>query len=333
VALVWWKERAEQVEPVAAWVAIETAEAGVAAIGPVTLAAADPVRLFAVLEGRARDGEAVYWTEAPRLVRDGSPVPAQSVRRYDGNREARLLWFSVEPALPFLELETVAELQRFSFQEVFHPEWGRSWTANADLRAHFENRIAGPETARGFGTQRFAAWVELFGESNKTVPEERFKSPGADRLLEEAVRFPTLVALLPGAAGPASRVFGLPQLETSPTAEASVPERLRDMAQRQLAFSRLLVLGSVLQEAGLDPERLPWSRIDLGARLPWDERVKSGDLVRVGARMVVLYRDAGEESVLDAGDLCFDFEQGATVRALGEVFVGEGNVEWAALGG
>jgi hypothetical protein len=32
-------------------------------------------------------------------------------------------------------------------------------------------------------------------------------------------------------------------------------------------------------------------------------------------------------------DLCFDFEQGAAIRRLGDIFSGEGEVEWLALSG
>jgi hypothetical protein len=54
--------------------------------------------------------------------------------------------------------------------------------------------------------------------------------------------------------------------------------------------------------------------------------VVRGDLLRVGARVVVIYADRGQQSVLDYEDLCFDFAAGAIVRALGDVFSGEDSV-------
>ena len=66
------------------------------------------------------------------------------------------------------------------------------------------------------------------------------------------------------------------------------------------------------------------------ARAP-DDGVARGDLIRAGGRVVVLYEDRGTPGRLDRGDLCFDFEQGAEVLPLSEVFVGEGLLELARL--
>ena len=54
-------------------------------------------------------------------------------------------------------------------------------------------------------------------------------------------------------------------------------------------------------------------------------------MLRVGDRVVVLWRDAGNDGVLSYDDLAFDYVHGASVRALGEVFSGDGEVELARL--
>ena len=96
-------------------------------------------------------------------------------------------------------------------------------------------------------------------------------------------------------------------------------------------FSRLYLLRELLGGTAAAAEE--WRRLDLQAGLPWAGRLHTGDLIQVGARWVVLYRDAGEPDLLDADDLCFDFEHGAAIRRLGDIFSGEGEVEWLARGG
>ena len=53
----------------------------------------------------------------------------------------------------------------------------------------------------------------------------------------------------------------------------------------------------------------------------------------VGERFVILAYDQGDPGRLDDGDLGFDFDKGAVLRRLGEIFTGEGLVEWAPLAG
>ena len=67
--------------------------------------------------------------------------------------------------------------------------------------------------------------------------------------------------------------------------------------------------------------------------MPWGaEGAVGGDLLRVGNRWVVLLQDRGLEGFLDRDDLCLDFDRGARMRLVGEVFTGDGLVEWAGLG-
>ena len=77
---------------------------------------------------------------------------------------------------------------------------------------------------------------------------------------------------------------------------------------------------------------MEWRNVELSAGLSWAEQVSQGDLVRVGARIVVLHEDANENGLLDPDDFCLDFEVGAAKRRLADVFPGEGEVEWAHLG-
>ena len=136
-------------------------------------------------------------------------------------------------------------------------------------------------------------------------------------------------AILPDAPV-ASGVFGLSQVELpTDTDEALLEDTARRSSQRVL-FNRLILLRDILLESAR-PGGLDWRRADLAAGPKWPEEIGQGDLVQVGARWVVLFRDAGESGVLDADDLCFDFEQGAVIRRLGDIFSGEGEVEWAHL--
>ena len=69
--------------------------------------------------------------------------------------------------------------------------------------------------------------------------------------------------------------------------------------------------------------------MEINGESPWGgEGMASGDLLRAGERLVVLYEDRGTFGVLDAADLCFDFFKGAAVRRLDEVFSGDGLLEW-----
>jgi hypothetical protein len=65
--------------------------------------------------------------------------------------------------------------------------------------------------------------------------------------------------------------------------------------------------------------------------LPWGKAgVAAGDLLRVGNRVVVVYRDDGTPGRLDGADLCFDYLEGPAVERLESVFSVGGLVEWAS---
>lgn len=320
--------------PVAAWVAIEAAGSEAAVVGRVELTSETPFRIHAVLEAEATDGSPVYYTHAPHLRLEGRQIPDAALRRWDRPQEVRVLWFTVEGVSRYLSTATAGDLDRFRFEEFLRPEWGTTWSIEGSLDSHSERRLAADSgiAGRSFGTQRFQAWIEIYDEERAMVPSQRFKSHGAADLPARADSFATVVSSLAGPAAQASNVFGLTQIDVQPGADTSLLARVSDLAQRQLAFSRLTVLRNLIRASGQTLDELQWTRVDLGTgRLSWSRDVGGGDLLRVGGRVVVLWRDAGVAGTLDSEDLCFDFEKGASVRPLGQIFSGPGDVEWARL--
>jgi hypothetical protein len=334
-------------EPRAAWVAVEVNGGGVAEVAPVEIAAGAPFRLYAVLEAADRDGEPVYYTEAPALVIGGAPVPAAALRRWDRPQPIKVLWFTVEGTSPFLGLEAGEDLGRFRIEPFFRSDWGIGWTVPGRLDPAHDDRLTAadrpPEVP--FGTQRYQVRVELYSaEGSGLVPEARFSSPGPAPVAEmataqgEAAAAPQplrVTATLPGPAAPASAVFGLTGIEPPPDASPELQATLLAWTRERLAFGRVAVLATILEAAGRSSGDLDWRQIELDGGETWSE-LTAGDLLRVGDRVVVLWRDAGEPGVLDRGDLCLDFVRGAAVRPLGEVFsepLGDegGLVEWARL--
>jgi hypothetical protein len=305
-----------------------------------------------------RDGEKVFYTEAPALTVGGRPVPATALRRWDRPQPVKVLWFTVEGRVSYLALEPGDTLDRFHFEAFFRPEWGFGWTAAGSLDPANDDRLVAERRlpALPSGTQRYQARIEIFRRDvqRELVPRARFISPGPETLFGGAARGgggggaagggsragePTaVVATLPGPAGPASAVFGLTEIEPPPGADDALRAELLRLTRQRLAFGRLELLATILEAAGRDVGELDWERIDLEGEVPWEEEVAAGDLVRVGDRVVVLYRDAagaGRPGALDREDLCFDYEGGAAVRPLAAVFAPHGGepglVEWASL--
>ena len=75
-------------------------------------------------------------------------------------------------------------------------------------------------------------------------------------------------------------------------------------------------------------EDVPWTGVELDGSRQWPQ---PGDLLRAGPRLVMFLKDEGVEGWLDYDDLCLDFDRGAAIRRLGEIFTGQGVVEWARL--
>lgn len=339
--LYLWPKAAERLAPelARAHVAVQPEGADAAVVGPVELEAGQGFTLHAVLEARARGGETVYYTEAPALAIAGERVPAEALRPWDRDRVVRIFWFSVEGFTPFVRLEAPAQLERFHFTEFFRPEWPTGWSIPGGLDPRFSESLQKDSFAaeeRSFGTQRFQVRIELFPDEDALTAEERYTSAGGDALPDGVESFPGVYAALPGPAGPASLAFGLTQVEPPPGPPPELLSRLAKLTRRRVAFTRAPLLREVMAAAGRSPGELEWVEVDLSDGPPWGgdgdrAGVGTGDLLRAGARVVVLFRDRGTEGVLDRGDLCFDYEQGAAVRPLSEVFTGEGLLDLADL--
>ncbi len=340
VVLWWIPRRAEQARPVpvAVWVGIEVDDSGIARVGQHTLAAGVPFRLHAVVEARVGGeegpGESVWYTEAAGVeFADGTSVAEASVRPWDQPTRAQIVWFSVEGNVPFLPLSADNRLEKFGLQEFSRPEWGRGWTVAGSLTSQGAGQIEGFAAERTFGTQRYQVWLELAEDERAIVPDRRIKSWGPEEVVPRGESFPSVIAQLEGPAAIPSSAFGLTQIEPAETTADDVRERIAELSRNRLAFTRLGLLRDALAARGLEYEELEWSLVELSARLSFDD-FTPGDLLRVGSRWVFLLEDAGTVGVLDAQDLCMDFDAGAVVRPLGEVFVAEGeagDVEWARL--
>ena len=83
-----------------------------------------------------------------------------------------------------------------------------------------------------------------------------------------------------------------------------------------------------MDSTGMAWEDLSWGSVDLEGSSPWHH---AGEPLRAGERLVWLLEDRGRKGVLDRGDLCLDFQRGARVLTLQEVFTGSGLVERASL--
>lgn len=319
--------------PESAWVAVEVLEGeaadGIAEVGPVEIEAGTPFRLHAVVSARQRSEELVYYTEAKRLRLGGEEIDGDRLLTWDRSRTVKLRWYSVEGRWPFLPVDAESGIQAFEMQEFLRSDWPLNWSVRGEIDAVNDDHLG---TGRGgrqmFGTQRFQVRFQVYDRPDDLVPSLNLKSWGPSELKEHVAEFPTVTAYLPGRLKPASKVFGLTQLD--PVAELS-SERMREMqeqidelAAHQVAFSRLTVLRDHVRDAGLRFEQLEWSLLELNGSVPWsdtgEQPVTPGDLLRVGDRIVVLYEDRGEPGLVDYDDLCLDFVQGAEVRSLGDVF-------------
>ncbi|MEM6702166.1 MAG: hypothetical protein AAF690_05645 [Acidobacteriota bacterium] len=335
--LLWWlpeREEAARPAPVAAFVGIEVAGSGEARIGLQEIGAGTPFRLHAVLQAEAKDGSSVWYTEAGSVVLpDGTVVSGETVRPWDQPSIAQVLWFSVEGNVPYLPLAGDAKLERFGLQEFSRPEWGRAWAVAGSLETHGADQIEGFDAQRQFGTQRYQVWIEISKERGAIVPDQRLKSSGPEEVLAKGSDFPAVVATLPAPAALPSSVFGLTQIEPPEQPDAELTARITELWEADIAFSRLALLRDTLAGRGLSYEALEWRLVDLSAGLAFED-FQAGDLLRVGSRWVFLHADEGTPGVLDSQDLCLDFDAGAVVRPLAEVFQaaeGGGDIEWARL--
>ena len=317
--------------PVALWVAIQPDGDDIARVRPVELAAGTPFRLHAVLEAETLRNERVFYTEARGLEIGGEVIAATRLRPWPGRRKARVLWFTVEGSTPYREAASLEELNAMRFREIFQADWGQAWSVVGDLEPGVENFLPGAEAVRRdqrFGTQRFQVRIEIFAGDSDLVPELRIVSWGSEELPGRADQFPAVTASLPAALETPSRVFGLTQIEIV-RGEASSAARplMADWTDRLIAFSRATLVQRWLADQEIAWEDLAWQGVESGSG---STAVRPGDLLRAGGRLVWLLEDRGA-SGLDGEDWCLDFDRGARVERLGDVFVGEGLVEWASV--
>lgn len=324
-------------EPSRAWVAIEVDDSGVADVGPVDLEVGQTFQLHAVLEAVGRNQEPVYYTSAPALRFPDREVDSGRLRRWSRSRSIKIRWFTVEGERPFVRLDDGASLDAFTLKELVRSDWPLGWSIPGEIDAAFDNHLApsGVLPRQLFGTQHYHVRVEIYTFEDDLIPRQVVRSWGAEDLLREPEDFPRVRLRAPGRLGPASLVFGLSQLE-APSTATEVLGAVDALARQGLLFSRATVIRDQIATVGKRLGDLEWGSVDLGGESRWGgdggKGPEPGDLLRVGDRIVVLYADQGEIGVVDYDDWCFDFVQGASVRALGDVFSGEGlTVEWASL--
>ncbi len=336
LVIVFFPQAKERLAPELrqAWVAVEPAGSGVATVGPVEIEAGSSFTLHAVLEARGRQGP-IYYTEAPALAFGDRRVAPEALRRWDRLQEARFLWLTVEGAVPYLKLKKAEDFSRLRWTEFLHLDWPSSWSIPGIIDAANGRQLEHRHAVKPrFGTQRYQVRIELYDSDRQMIPTTRFSSWGGDQLPARVTEFSTVYAAEPGGAAPASLYFGLTHVEL-PTSARDLLAEMTGLTRQRLAYERLPLLAHLLESAGTSVDQLTWRRVDLAAGPVWGDgngAVAGGDLLQVGQRWVVLYRDEDGDAVLSGGDLCLDFATGATIRPLDEVFIGNGEVEVARLG-
>lgn len=323
-------------KPVTAWVAIEVGNSGVANVGPADVEVGTPFRIHAVLEAEGRNEEPVYYTQAKALTLFGEAVPDEHLRTWD-RLPVKIRWFTLEGERPYVEVDAETGIQGFEMRELARSDWPLTWTIPGDINAANDDHLSISTVLpqQEFGLLRYHVRVELYDREDQLIPRQVVRSWGVKDLKAELERFPTVALTLPGALAPASKVFGLTQLVTLPGSPPDLLQQVSELASHGIVFSRLSVLHDQIQGAGKTLDTLRWSSIDLAGSTPFGVAgyPAPGDLLGVGDRVVVLYEDRGQEGVLDYGDYCFDYARGAVVRALEEVFSGDGqDLQWASLG-
>lgn len=318
-----------------AWVAIAVDGADRAVVGPVEIEEGTAFTLHAVVQGTARNGDTVYYTEASGLELDGQVIPAEQLRRWDRSRPIKIRWYTVEGRWPYLPLAGDKGIETFRYESFLRSDWPLAWSIPGDIDPANDDHLSadgGPPRPK-IGTQRYRTQLELYRMDDDLMPSQIVRSWDVEHLKQEVDRFPTVTVLAPDGAQEVSRFFGLTQLD--PQGEAS-PELLRqidELTRHRIAFSRATLLRALTEAAGTKFSDLEWSAVDLTGDLMWGEGAAPGDLLRVGDRLVILYRDVdgdGENDAaenvgrVDYGDWCFDLAQGLEVRALSDVFSGDG---------
>ncbi len=321
-------------EPTAALVAIQRPGSDVAHVGPVRFQTGDTIHLFAVLVGQEND-EPVYYTSATKLELPSGLVADDRLRPFP-DRPIRCLWQTIEGPAPFVRIGSLEQLKGLEFTNYSHPDWGLECKTTATITARQRETVAVPEDERrlAFGVQNYQVWVELLDQATDLVAQRTLRSDGSDALFDEPGDFARAEMLLDGTLARASSVFGRTQLEWTDDLPLEGQTEILRLHQLGVTWSRLALLTELLgRDAG---DHFDWQLTDFSGKLPFrdlgsaDQGIRPGDLMRVSDRVLVVFRDVGQVGVLDADDLGFDFDRGAVVRRLGDVFVGEGDVEWVS---
>jgi hypothetical protein len=325
LALVRWApgwKRSLEPRPAAAYVALLADGDAVATDGPHRLEAGRPFRLFAVLEAKAVTGGTVWYSDAPALRLGGRDVPRGSLRRWPAGRIARVRWFTVDGSRPFLDVASAADLDHLRFVESFHPDWGSGWSVPGVVDPQLA--LIEPEDhlrPLGFGTERWAVRIELYGTPAALTPSARASSPGAERVLDDPKPVTSLVATLPGPLGVVSAAFGEPVVKPGPTIDPEARGRIDSWLARGLVIEGDRLLARYLDALGISAEKLAFHDVELGPDGPrWGTDVRPGDFLRAGERLVILDRDRGVPGRLDPEDVVFSFEDGARDVVLSRLF-------------
>ena len=324
----------------AVYVAIEPAGSGLATVGRVELEEGTAFTLRAVVQARRRGGEPLYYTDARRLRLGAEEIPADQLTPWNRSDLVKLRYFTVEGKAPYIQLAADSGIQGFRMEEFARGDWPMAWSIPGELDPAFDHHLAASERSPRppFGTQRYHLRFETYAQEKDLVPSSTLRSWGVAELKREIARFPTVVVKASGPLAAVSRCFGLSQLDSPPSAGAELEQQIDELSRHGIAFSRLTLLRDLTAARGKVWQDLSWQPLALDGSARWrqqganPEGVGPGDLLRVGDRVVVLYRDAGAEGRLDRDDLAFDFVRGARMAPLSAIFSGDGEIEHTALG-
>lgn len=315
-----------QPELLRALVAVEVAGEGVARVGHQDIEAGTPFELHAIVEARDWRDRPIYYTDAEALELPGGALEPASLRAWNRLETARVLWFTIEGSPPYSEVSTREGLERVTYREIFQADWPQAWAVPGSVAPSVENFLPGLESRRvsaRFGTQRFHVRVEILPSATAMLPTKRLRSSGRLELESDSEEVASVTATLAWPLESLSSAFGLPQIEPAPEAADAVVSELRQRMSSGLSFSRLGLLRRWLADTGVRWESLDWRPIEINGEAEW----YWGSPVRAGSKVTFLYEDRGAPGRIDSADLCLDFDKGATVRTLEEIFVGEGLIE------
>ena len=318
-----------------AWVAIQVEGSEWAEVGPVEIESDTPFTLHAVIQGKTRGGEDVFYTEAEKLRIDGREIDDNQLQAWNRNRPVKIRWYTLEGRWPYLPLGDEG-ISTFRYESFLRSDWPLAWSIPGDISPanddHLHSEGAPPRPA--LGTQRYRTQLELYNFDDDLMPVQTVRSWDVEDLRREIDRFPTVRMVATDGAKEVSKFLGLTQLEPPAEASEELLRQIDELTRHGIAFSRSTLLRDLTESADTRFSELTWQQVDLTGVVEWGAGASPGDLLRVGDRVVVLYedRDGDRPGMLDYQDLCFDIVQGIEVRALEDVFSGEGqDVEIARL--